>query len=205
MIFSDHAWSGSYYELSIEVSPSADDQRLRAALEALWAHPGLARIAPPAGHDDGGEVHTREAELFDRRYGELAVDGAPVGCVVFVIREQGRGADWIDVCVPAAMRRGIPRARLDAALCGLADAVWDEVQFQLALVGEERSGLLSAAEFFRQPERATFYVRQGGVLVDPQLLERLSVRVVRDVLPSGLWWIPSPAPDAMRENGVNEP
>jgi hypothetical protein len=75
MISSDHAWSGSYYELAI----------------------------------DGDEVHTREAELFDRRYGELAVDGVPVGCVV------------------------------------------------------------------------------------------------RDVLPSGLWWIPPLAPHTLRENGVNEP
>jgi hypothetical protein len=36
----DEAWNGGFYELALEVGARSDD-RLRAALKALWSHPDL--------------------------------------------------------------------------------------------------------------------------------------------------------------------
>ena len=196
--FADADWRGSYYQLAIELSAEADDARLTAGLEALTG--GFERCAGPSG-DDEEDVHARELELMRSLYGVLSLPEARrLGARALVLRERS-GSDWLALCVPSGMmeRAGYRLddpisngflSALDRAFLGIADQVCAAAAFDLALVGEEVSGLLHARDFTWKPEAAAWYLRRGGVLVRPSLLAGLATRVVADRRPSGLYWIP---------------
>jgi hypothetical protein len=190
-------WSGFWYQLAIELSTSGDDARLTAALEALWAQPILRHSDRRV--DDDTDVHPRETEFTRFLHGDLALPERQVGCVVVVLRER-EGSDWLEVCVPSGMmeREGYPMhdplsdsflLALDQVFLRLADAVYAVAPFGVALIGEEVSGLLRVSDFSARTEAAEWYVRHGGVLLRPALLQELPFRVVAERRPSGLLYI----------------
>jgi hypothetical protein len=205
--FADEDWCGAYYELAIELSQRPDNSRLTTALETLWSRPIVAHAqAPRLTLKEDGEVHAVDAEFVHSMYGELSLpESLQVGFRAVAAREQG-GSDWLALCIPSGMldrigyAPGDPVAEaffaaLDHTLVGLADAICADAPFDLALVGDEVSGLLHASDFSVKPEAAEWYLRRGGVLVRPSLLFTLQTRVVAESRPSGLLWIP-PAPRA---------
>ena len=122
-----------------------------------------------------------------------------LGVRAIVLRET-EGSDWIALCVPTGMmeRRGYriedPLSEgflgaLDRAFLKIAEQICASAPFDLALFGEEVSGLLHMRDFFERSERAEWYVRHGGLLVRPALLKELSTRVVAERRPNGLLYI----------------
>ncbi len=203
--FRDEDWRGTYYELAMELSPAPStrgDARLTAALETLST--AIDRCDGPANPSDAPpdeDVHAGETEFVHSLYGVLPlIEERRLGMRALVLRERG-GSDWLDLCVPSGMleragyRLDDPLSdgflgALDRTFLSIADAVCASAPFDLALVGEEVSGLLHARDFSARPEAAAWYLRRGGVLVRPALLDHLSTRVVADRRPSGLFWIP---------------
>jgi hypothetical protein len=160
------AWSGGFYELSIQLGP-ADDERLGQGVRALAGAGSLDgpwhvqwqpdRIAPAAWTVAGlSRGHLR---------GLVTLPGGQRGiCSVVCVREEG-GDDWLDLCLPLeALSRldvrvgGFPfgpdggsaslawRRPVDDWLAGVAGRVREACGFRLAVIGFEVSGQVRAEE-----------------------------------------------------------
>lgn len=196
------SWRGSYYELAIELSCPKDSSRLLRALATLWSDPRLK--GPWSKQSAIGSDAVERPQLLGDMFAFYGVLDLPrtesVGVVTWAIREAAaNGSDWLDVCVPSAMLEpfgaGYPLdstadpvlGSLDDLFLGLADEVYPEVPFDLALVGEEASGRTSAEQI------STDWVAQrGGCLLSPVLRPRLGLQIPAVQRPSGLWWVPFP-------------
>jgi hypothetical protein len=96
----DDAWLGGLYELAMEIGARSDD-RLRAALVALWDHPALtgcylqrdrepsaqSRLSAAEAPIEGGTHHLLGIALLP--------NGSRVACGSCIIREDA-GPDWLD-------------------------------------------------------------------------------------------------------------
>lgn len=186
------SWYGSYYELAIEVSSAPDDAALAAAVQRLWTAPQLV----------GGPWRDRMATDAIAALPDVAPGGmesvygmvripelGDVRCVSWILREEGGGADWVDLCIPsAALPWPFPQDVLDAALVPLATHVWAAAPFRLALIGEEVSGMWSAETI--TPDALT----HGGVLLPEPLARRLGAGPAAAEVAPGLWWVTSSPP-----------
>lgn len=193
------SWFGSYYELAMEVSTEPADERLRAAVEQLWSCSELVagpwadkevtlNVAIPALPDVEGMVAA---------YGVLRIpDVGDVRCVSWVIREVGRGSDWIDLCIPtsALERFGVAYPlvsetpctlinAIDRALLNVAVSVFGRAAFELALIGEEVSGMWSSATV------APHDLTQGGFLLPDNLARQAGAFSHAEIVAPGLWWV----------------
>ncbi len=196
-------WLGSFYELAIEYHPVGDDRRLLAGIRAAWASPYLSgsRPAPYGPEQPEPESDSLEPDGLNSRYGVLRVtERISVGCMTLTIREtlSGReGSDWLDICIPTGMLRlafpvRYPLLReenpwltgVDTVLLGVADAVYRSSAFDLAIIGEEASGVLKASEVTRE------HLTRGGLLVPPHLSRLLRPHADAITLPSGVLWFP---------------
>jgi hypothetical protein len=194
--FRDEDWRGSYYQLAIELSPQPDDARLTSALETLSA--SIDRCPAPEESDE--ELHAVETDFIRSIYGSINLPEVNrLGVRALVLREK-EGSDFLDLCVPTGMmeRAGYRMedplsegflAALDRSFLRIAEKVCESAPFDLALLGEEVSGLLHMRDFFEQSERAEWYVRHGGLLIRPALLKELPTRVVAERRPNGLLYI----------------
>lgn len=184
----DGTWSGTYYELAMEVSAAPDDERLRAAVERLWSAPGVTGGAAMPPVERGEMAHA---------YGSLAIPTlGSVPCVSWIVREQRDGSDWLDLCLSTGWlaRFGLswplvsetPRTLLDAlerALLDVAVYVYSGAPFLFAAIGEEVSGMWSSATL-TAGELAT-----GGFLLPQPLAARLGAESrAREIAPR-LFWI----------------
>src|SRR5262245_29820054 len=92
----DDAWYGGFFELALEVGPRSDD-RLRAALAALWSHTDLDgcyddHLREPS---DQPRVQPRLGESGSHLHGVARLpNGAHVACGSCLIRED-EGPDWL--------------------------------------------------------------------------------------------------------------
>jgi hypothetical protein len=96
----DKAWSGPSYELALEFSPRSDD-RLRAALEALWSHPDLDGCYL----DRDCEPADQPRKQPDLESGHLLgvarlPHGSRVVCGSLLRREVEGDSDWLDFYLP---------------------------------------------------------------------------------------------------------
>lgn len=166
-----YAWHGGFLELALDLGPPSDD-RLDAALGALWAHPALdgcylnpdreprdqPRVAPvlPAGRE--WNPH--------RLHGVATMpNGGQVACLSIGARYQGyddyEDADSLCLCLPiGALERAYPndvypygdfslhgwRAEVAGWLRSIGEAVFATVDFRLGLVGHEAEWEATAAE-----------------------------------------------------------
>jgi hypothetical protein len=155
----DDAWKGGGYELALEVGPRSDD-RLRAALMALWQHPDL----------EGCYLHLDREPSDQRRVAPDGVDdashllgvarlphGSRVVCGSCLIREVDDGPDWLVFYLPlgslgtAYPVGGFPfgteadwpgtwREEIEDWLAQIGLSVAHSAFFQLGLIGWEVSG-----------------------------------------------------------------
>lgn len=193
------SWFGSYYELAIEVSTAPADERLRASVEQLWACSAVV-AGPWPDKDVSRDVaipRLPAAEDMAASYGVLRIpDLGDVRCVSWVIREVGRGSDWIDLCIPTSALEPFGLAyplvsetactlinAIDRALVNVAVAVFAGVPFELALIGEEVSGMWSSA--IVTPHDLT----QGGFLLPERLARQTDAFRQAEIVAPGLWWV----------------
>jgi hypothetical protein len=147
-------WSGGYYELAIELGRRSDE-RLLAALAAVWAAPDL-----------DGPYLSRDVEPWQQQ--RLAIttellqvshlhglarlpNGVTIACMTSIIREDD-GPDWLGLYLPmgalgtAYSVGGYPfepdvanshqwRDVIDSWLAGIGSRVYDQVAYRLGLIG----------------------------------------------------------------------
>jgi hypothetical protein len=92
------AWDGFFFELALEVGPRSDD-RLRAALAALWQHPDLEGCYLDPGREPSDQPRVPPLSLEDgsRLYGVARLpNGSRVVCGTWLIRQIDDGPDWLD-------------------------------------------------------------------------------------------------------------
>jgi hypothetical protein len=194
-------WYGSYYELAVEVAPAPADERLGKSIERLWSCDAL--VAGPWA-DKGNTEHVLipplpAAEEMVASYGMLRIpDLGAVRCVSWIIREVENGSDWIDLCIPTAALEpfGLAHPIVSETPCGVIEAIdrallrvamdiYRDVPFELALIGEEMSGLWSSATI------AAADLAQGGFVLPERLAQRLGASLAGETLTGGLLWIPN--------------
>lgn len=149
-------WYGTYYELCIELGPTGDDARVAAALRALWSHPALqGPWRDRASHESSPEVEFGDLPVL---YGVAKIhEGCEIGCISNIVREES-GSDWLDFSLPTGMLERIfelqyPLSteanpwmpRVNEFLASVGKAVFRQVPFELAVIGEETSGIVSAS------------------------------------------------------------
>jgi len=160
-------WHGAYYELAIELSPR-DDIRLEQALRAVWEFGDVEGCQAIVNRDPlrHGEAELSLASLEEHYlHGVVRLPGGErVVCGAISVREE-EGSDWLDFVLPlGALARadarvgsypfggepGDPsfvwRRPIDDWLVSIALRLFDVVPYQLALVGFDVSGELSASE-----------------------------------------------------------
>lgn len=154
-------WLGSYHELAMELHPAGDDERLLRAVKRLWEHRALT--GPWTEREGFGAAPAMPASILHAGpapcYGAFALRGGrEIGCVSHVVREEG-GSDWLTLSLPTAMlglayRVAYPLTaelnpwlvEVDEVLLDVAEWLHAVIPFELAIVGEEVSGLRSAVE-----------------------------------------------------------
>jgi hypothetical protein len=163
-----NVWLGGFYELAIEVGPRSNE-RLFAALTAVWSNPNLDGVYLDDDTEPWQQTRqtiTAESLRVDHLHGLARLPNeATIACGTCLIREDD-GPDWLILYLPmgalgaAYSVGGYPfepsaetsrpwREILDAWLAGIGVAVYNRVQYRLALIGFEVSGEAYADELMR--------------------------------------------------------
>lgn len=160
---------GGFYELAIELGQPSN-QRLLDALKALWHHPSLEGCYLDWKREpkEQQRVLISEASLESTHLYGLAhlPNGFQVACGSCVVREPD-GFDWLDFYVPTGALGdayeigGYPfelvggvayqqwQVHIDEWLRRIAEQVYKNAPYRLALIGFEVSGATSAEEIAR--------------------------------------------------------
>ena len=197
----DNLWLGSSYELAIEVSPSADDARLRVAISSLLKSPEVA--GPWLRREDMGGPVARSDELpLDPNPIAYCTTGVPnrgeLGSAILAVRESG-GSDWLSLSIPSGMLERVfdvqypllaqanPwRAEIDQVLLRVAEKVYRSTAFDLAIVGEECSGHVHASELDAS------CLEHGKYLLSQRLFNTIEMHRWASSKETGLVWICRP-------------
>jgi hypothetical protein len=150
------AWSGGFFELALELG-SRSDERLRAALCQVWAHPSLNGCYRQRNAEPEAQARVGPTALDLQQHAHGIADIPRIGrtcCLTIVIREKG-GPDWLTLGVPMeSLSQAVPtgaypfedgtdlswRLPMYAWLRQVAESVFDSVPFQLGLIDCEVSG-----------------------------------------------------------------
>jgi hypothetical protein len=162
-------WTGSWYELAIELG-LYPDERLNAAATALWSHPSLdGPYADDSRETDAQPRVAPAAADNERLCGILTLpDGNQMPCWSRASREDmdsGGGSDWLCLLIPTAALDEVydlwghptpsgwedvswqPWAEpLDELLADIGRTVYEETPFRLGIIGEEADGELYASD-----------------------------------------------------------
>lgn len=154
-----YTWDRGYYELAIELGVRSDE-RLLAALTAVWSNPDFDGVYLDRHTEPWRQTRqsiTHESLQVDHLHGLARLpNGLTIACGTCVIREDD-DPDWLVLYLPmgalgtAYSVGGYPfepnaetsrpwREILDAWLARIGVAVYDRMQYRLALVGFEVSG-----------------------------------------------------------------
>lgn len=185
-------WQGTYYELAIPLLYDfVGFDAYQVATRVLWAQPQLqgpwevpdpSRITGPAEAPTG--------------FGLLSLPGGQsLPCEIDLIPELH--GDWLDLSLPLGMVEtafsGHPTATgqpwrevVNSVLVQIAEAIFREVPFNVALIGEAVSNFTDEHRFRAE------HLARGGILLSPQFCEQAGVRQPAVILPSGLRWFPPP-------------
>jgi hypothetical protein len=160
-------WHGGFYELAMELGERSDE-RLLAALSAVWSHPDIAgfysnRDIEPYQQE---QIAITDALQFDQVYGVARLpNDIKVACGTFSVRLED-GNDWLDFYVPfGALATAYPvggypfeadattsrqwRDTLNKWLSEIGTWIFALVPYRLGLVGFEVSGELEADDIIR--------------------------------------------------------
>jgi hypothetical protein len=207
------SWYGSFYELAIELQTSHDDIRLGKALETLWRHPNLSGHwlsienfgQKPDVISIPNELQVESSNSFINLYGLFSIPDIDkqVGCLSTIVRESN-GSDWLDFCFPIGMlksafsvnhqleMREYPwSATLDRYLLQMADMIYQKTPFDLALIGEEVSGLVNKASIISEgieSQIKIYDLSNNKIFLSPEFWNEISVDKNYEVTPSGLQW-----------------
>lgn len=165
----DEAWIGGFYELALELG-SRSDERLEAALLALWTHPDLDGCYKDRSREPAHQPHVLPNSLGsgDHLLGKARLPtGSRVACGTCVIREPGDGPDWLDFYLPMGSlgtvfpTGGFPfgsetdcpapwRFEVEDWLANVGLWVARSASFEMGLIGFEVSGQIYAADIAAQ-------------------------------------------------------
>jgi hypothetical protein len=190
----DEVWLGGYYELAMEVGPRCDE-RLQAALSALWSHPNLEGCFRDRTREPSDQQRIAAA-LFDDGWGAhlLGIARLPNGCKVAcgscLVREANDGPDWLDFYLPMGSLAtaypigGFPidspdertqewRQAVDDLLAGIGKWIAQSVSYRLGIIGFEVSGHVYAADIARKgiPDKryiGYLWPREGKIAYYPR-------------------------------------
>lgn len=137
----------------------------------------------PAGPEAAATLAAIHAEAFDRLWSAAALADllASPGVAALAQGEDGfilvrRVLDEAEVLTlavrPAARRRGVGRALVEAAAGGLAQAGAGELWLEVACDNAAALALYTAAGFAEAGRRRGYYPREGGPGVDAVVLRR---------------------------------
>jgi hypothetical protein len=166
----DEAWIGGFHELALEVGPRSDD-RLRAALEALWSHPDLDGCYLDRGREPSDQPRKQPClESGSHLLGVAQLpNGSRVACGSCLIREVNDGPDWLDFYLPrGALWTAFPfkteaeeadwEFEVDDWLAEVGLWIARSASFRLGLIGVEVSGEAYAADIAVQGIPANRFV-----------------------------------------------
>jgi hypothetical protein len=206
-------WSGSYYELAIELQTSHDNVRLESALQALWSHPNLSGHwlskenygQAPDVFNVADEFHDTDKSSFIHVYGVCSIPEIDkrVGCLSIIVREK-EGSDWLDFCFPIGMLESAFSVKypleteeypwstvLDKYLLQMADMIYQQVPYDLAFIGDEVSGLVNKASIISEGiehQIKIYSLNNNKIFLSPAFWDGISLDKTYEVLPSGLRW-----------------
>ena len=190
-------WSGSFYELSLELGPAGGDALAKRALEALWRQPELRGPWKERTAFDSTPDPALLSEEDASLAGVLTIDtNIAVGCASYLVRVEGE-SDWLDLSVPTGMlelrfpvRYPLDRTTnpwltdLDRVLGRIAAKIYEVAPFRLGLLGEEASGAGSAGELTAAD------CERGGFIVPEPLWRKLAPKRVADFVAPGVVYAP---------------
>lgn len=156
------SWTGSFYELSIEFHKVGNNKRLNDALVALQNHNSFQGIWKER------EMYQKqtldlpieiEVDSVTNYYGMLDVTkDISLPCQIILISTEGE-SDWLDIAIPSvvfektfALEYPLIKelnpwiASIDETFIKLAEVIYAHSAFNLALIGEEVSGMISQQE-----------------------------------------------------------
>ena len=171
-----NTWFGGFYELALELG-SRSDERLLAALAAIWSDPDLDGIYLSRDLEPSRQQRlavTAELSQVGHLHGLARLpNGATIACGTCIIREED-GPDWLDFYLPmgalgtvypvggypsepdlAASRHW--REALDPWLATIGIRVSDRVAYRLGLIGFEVSGDMYAEDILETGVPADHY------------------------------------------------
>lgn len=187
------AWLGGFYEAALEFE-HRDEERVVAALTALWSHPGLLGCFLDRTREPAQQARIPFASSLlehGHLYGVAHLsDERSVAAGTIVTREDD-GSDWVKLYLPMGSLgrifpvEGFPfddrdheawRVEVENWLADVAVDIYREVPFDLALIGFETRGEHHAAEVREQgipPTRlASLLVPNKGHLTRMERTER---------------------------------
>ncbi|MGD9644563.1 MAG: hypothetical protein AB7U73_02555 [Pirellulales bacterium] len=169
------AWLGGFYEISCEVCPRSDE-RLRAALLALWTHPDLDGCYEDRNREPADQSRVSPDRLEGGHLLGIArlPNRSRLPCGTCLIREDD-GSDWLVFYLPMGSLSkvypagGFPfgseddwpgpwRFEVEDWLASVGQWVARSASFELGLIGFEVSGDVYAADIAAQGIPATRYM-----------------------------------------------
>ncbi|MFF3099440.1 hypothetical protein [Viridibacillus arvi] len=155
-------WIGGFYELSMEYFPSGDSKRLNIALEALCKNALVKGLWKEKGDYPNQSISLPihiENQNNSQFYGTLSLsNGIELPCVIFVTRIENE-SEWLDITIPqASFEKIFPYKypltyelnpwlnKIDEIYTGLAETIFANSPFDLAMIGEEITGYTNQEE-----------------------------------------------------------
>lgn len=156
-------WIGGYYELSIEFEASGDDNRLNQALMALQNFKSFNGLWRESQHFKSYSISLPiklNEDSVNQFYGTISMtDGKTLPSLISLIRVEGE-SDWLDLSIPqSTLQQFYPcqypltkklnpwLAEVDEILIKLAETIFYQSPFEIAMIGEEISGYKNEEEF----------------------------------------------------------
>ena len=160
------AWSGGYFELALELGPRSDE-RVRAALSVVWAHPTLAGCfeISDSEPEDQERIAPGDIAIEQNAYGVADIPGVGRTCCLSIVFRESDGSDWLTLGVPMGSLAHVAptgaypfeddtdlswRSAMYAWLRQIAETVSVHVPFQLGLIEHEVSGDTCADDVRRE-------------------------------------------------------
>jgi hypothetical protein len=181
------AWYGGFYELALEMGPHSDE-KLQAALNALWKHPDLDGCYFDRGREPADQPRTADfcLETGSHALGVATLpNGSRIACGSCLIREDN-GPEWLDFYLPmGSLGTAYPvgafpfgteaskphpwRYDVEDWLAGIGLSIARKASFQLGIIGFEVSGQVYAVDVDSKgipSERFIGYLWPGKESVD---------------------------------------
>jgi hypothetical protein len=159
-------WSGGYYELALEVGETVDE-KLEAALRAIWQHPSLQGCFLERNREPGEQQPVElskiplESGLHLQGLARLPNDSL-IACGTCLIREKN-GSDWLDFYLPMGSLAQVYdvgaypfdenenspahwQKAVDDWLAEIGASIYAKVRYKLGLIGFEVLGELYAKQ-----------------------------------------------------------